>query len=269
MKPVPSPASIVVPAFREAPNLKPLTERLFAALTATGREAELIIVDDNSQDGTEEIVAELAATFPIRVIVRRDERGLSSAVLTGLREARFDRFVVLDADLQHPPEAVPAILDRLEREDTDFVIGTRYGGDGGIAGDWPVLRRLASWTATRLARPLAPLSDPMSGFFALTRETFERADRLDPIGYKIALELYVKAHCHSPGEVPIQFDTRSAGESKFSVGEQVRYVRHLWRLYCYRYPGFIWACGGGAILAITTVICVVGLQYARAKAKTP
>ena len=194
----PPAVSVVVPTFREAPNIKPLVERVSAVLGKTGRDFELIIVDDHSQDGTEEIVDSLPGCFPVRLIVRRGERGLSSAVVTGFREARYDRFVVMDADLQHPPEMLGALVDRLEQEDCDFVIGTRYLGAGAIDEGWPVLRRLASRVATALARPLMPLSDPMSGFFALRRSTFDRAEKLDPIGYKIGLELFVKCRCARP-----------------------------------------------------------------------
>ncbi len=232
----PTAASIIVPAYREAPNIEPLTSRVFAATTAAGIEAELIIVDDDSQDGTEAIVERLRGRYPIRLVVRRGERGLSGAVLAGFRQARFDRFVVMDADLQHPPELIPRLLARLEQSDCDFVIGTRYGARGSIADDWPLRRRIGSVVATFLARPLAPLSDPMSGFFALHRRTWEQAATLDPIGYKIALELFVKGGCRRPAEVPITFASRTAGASKASLAEGRRYLRHLWRLYRFRFP---------------------------------
>jgi dolichol-phosphate mannosyltransferase len=236
MGPSPTAASIIVPTYREAANIEPLTTRVFAATTAAGIEAELIIVDDDSQDGTEAIVERLRGQYPIRLIVRRGQRGLSGAVLAGFGEARFDRFVVMDADLQHPPESIPRLLARLEQDHCDFVLGTRYGGAGSIASDWPPLRRLGSAIATLLARPLAPLSDPMSGFFALHRRTWEQAASLDPIGYKIALELFVKGGCRHPAEVPITFASRTAGASKASLGEGRRYLRHLWRLYRFRFP---------------------------------
>ncbi len=228
-------ASIIVPTYHEAPNIEPLVTRLFAATAQAGIEVELIIVDDNSQDGTEEIVERLRKQYPVRLVVRRGERGLSGAVLAGFREARCDKFVVLDADLQHPPEMVPQVLARLDQGDCDFVIGTRYAGAGSVAGDWPVVRRLGSAVATLLARPLARLSDPMSGFFALHRRTWEQAAPLDPIGYKIALELFVKGRCRRPAEVPITFATRTAGESKASFAEGRRYLRHLARLYRFRF----------------------------------
>ena len=126
MPPLLSAVSIVVPTFREAPNIKPLVERIFAAIAPTGRKAELILVDDDSQDGTEAIIEELSATHPIRLIVRREARGLSSAVLAGFQAAEHDLFVVMDADLQHPPEMIPTLIDRLERGGCDFAIGSRY-----------------------------------------------------------------------------------------------------------------------------------------------
>ncbi len=251
----PSAVSIIVPTFREAANIKPLVERIFAATARAGSEAELILVDDNSQDGTEAIVEKLRAEYPVRLIVRRDDRGLSSAVLCGFRQAKYGRFVVLDADLQHPPEMIPALLNRLDEEECDFVIGTRYGADGAIAEHWPRLRRLGSRFATLLARPLVPLSDPLSGFFALHRETWRRAEALDPIGYKIGLELYVKGRCKHPAEVPIRFEARAAGESKLTFMEQVRYLRHLGRLYRVRFPSLPWFLGvavlaGAALVAL-------------------
>jgi dolichol-phosphate mannosyltransferase len=245
-------ASIVVPTFREGPNLEPLIERTFAATSSAGIGAEMIIVDDNSQDETEEVVGALASRHPVRLIVRRDERGLSSAVLAGFREARFDVLVVMDADLQHPPELVPVLIDRLAQPGCDFATGTRYAAGAEIAENWPWLRRLNSRLAILLARPLTPLSDPMSGFFALRRETWMAADRLDPIGYKIGLELYVKGRCRRPAEVPIRFGVRAHGTSKTSIAERIRYLRHLRRLYVYR---FAW----GSRVAGSLLIAVVGL----------
>lgn len=214
----------------------------------------MILVDDNSQDGTEAIVEELRSKHPVRLIVRRSQRGLSSAVLAGFREAKYDRFVVLDADLQHPPEMIPALLDRLDEDDCDFVIGTRYSGEGAIAGDWPILRRLASRLATLLARPLMPVSDPLAGFFALRREAWERATSCEPIGYKIGLELYVKGRCIHPGEVPIRFAARAAGESKLSIAVQLRYLRHLGRLYRFRFPVLAWCAGTGVLAGVSLLV---------------
>jgi len=229
-------ASIIVPTYREAPNLPHLFDRLFSALQKAQIDAEVIIVDDNSRDGTVEIVGDHAEQFPVKVLVRTGERGLSSAVLAGFEEAHADRLVVMDADLQHPPESVPDLIGKLDDPRCDFVIGTRYAGSGGVEDDWPFVRRVVSRVATLMAKPLVPLSDPMSGFFALRREVWQRAQSLDPIGYKIALELYVKGRCRHPVEVPIRLAARVAGETKLSLRVQIRYIRHLWRLYRFRFP---------------------------------
>lgn len=252
------PASIIVPTYMEQPNIRPLVERVFSSMSAAGIGAELIIVDDDSKDGTEETVTQLQSHHPVRIIARREERGLSRAVLAGFAVARHDRFVVLDGDLQHPPEMIPALLAHLEEDDCDFVIGTRYGAGGSVAEEWPMMRRLVSASATLLARPLAPLSDPMSGFFAIRRATWEGAAKLDPIGYKIALELYVKGGCTKPREVPIRFAARVAGTSKLSFAEQIRYIRHLAKLYRFRFP-WVRMLAWSVILAVILIIVVVFL----------
>ena len=232
----PRSASIIAPAYREAGNLEPLISRIAAAARLSGWTVEILIVDDDSQDGTEELIGRLGTSHPVRLIVRHEQRGLASAVLAGFREAKFDRFVVLDADLQHPPELIPDLLQRLDDPGCDFVLGTRYGHAGSIVASWPWKRRFASRLATLSARPLARVSDPMSGYFALPRSTWERADRLDPVGYKIALELIVKGRCRQVAEIPIRFDVRSAGESKFGIHQAIAYARHLGRLYRFRFP---------------------------------
>lgn len=233
--------SIIVPTYREAPNIEPLVRRTFSATREAGIEAEMIIVDDNSQDGAEQIVSRLAANYSVRILVRKQDRGLSSAVVAGFQQAKFDRLLVLDADLQHPPEMIPKLVAALDDPDCDFVVGSRYGSGGAIADSWPWYRRLGSLAATLLARPLTPVHDPMSGFFALRRAAWERAAaRVSPLGYKIGLELYVKAGCRSPVEIPIRFESRAAGESKLNLRTQLDYQRHLCRLYAFRFPKLVW-----------------------------
>lgn len=240
--------SIVVPAYREAENLRPLVTRIGAALA--GRAYEIVIVDDDSNDGTQSVAAELSSEFPVQLIVRKDERGLSSAVLRGFEQARGDVLIVMDADLQHPPEALPEFLARFADPSVEFVMGTRYSCGGEIAEDWSLGRRLGSKGASLLALPLAPVSDPMSGFFALRRSVWHRAEELDAIGYKIALELLVKSRATRIEEVPIRFATRVAGESKASLAEMLRYLKHLRRLYAFRRPG---------VLVVVVMVALVAL----------
>ncbi len=227
--------SLVVPALNEAVNLPLLLTRVAAAMT--GISYELIVVDDDSRDETPAVCERLAREYPLRLIVRRPPRdGLSGAVLRGLAEAKGATFVVMDADLQHPPERVPMLLAALEAGG-DFAIGSRYVAGGSTQEHWGFFRQVNSRIATLLARPFAgTVRDPMSGFFALRRSTFKQAERLTPYGYKIGLELMCKCRVHEVREVPIHFDLRTKGDSKLTMTQQFKYLEHLSRLYDYQYP---------------------------------
>ena len=227
----------MVPALNEAGNLGALVRRVDAALA--GRRYEILIVDDDSCDGTAQICANLAGQYPLELLVRRRPTdGLSGAAILGLSRARGEYLVVIDADLQHPPERIPDLLAPLARREADFVLGSRYVPGGSTERQWGPLRRINSRLATLLARPFAAnICDPMSGFFALKRETYRRAGRLNPVGYKIALELLCKCRVRRVREVPIHFGLRAGGDSKLTVGQQVRYLEHLSRLYDFKFPG--------------------------------
>ena len=226
--------SIVVPTFKEAANIAPLVERVQAAVVREGVDWELLFVDDDSQDGSEAIVAELARQAPVRMEVRRDPpRDLSLSVIHGMRMARYDRMVVMDADLSHPPEKIGALLTALNDGST-FAVGSRYVAGGEIDADWGLMRRLNSRIATLLALPLVRCSDPMSGFFATDRRWLPDLKQLRPIGYKIGLELMVRGRLRVR-EVPIGFSDRDRGESKMNLRQQLNYLHHLHRLYRYRY----------------------------------
>jgi dolichol-phosphate mannosyltransferase len=156
-----------------------------------------------------------------------------------MERAQGDLLICMDADLSHPPESIPELITALEDPATDFVIGSRYVPGGSTEEGWGLFRWLNSKVATLLARPLTSTSDPMAGFFGLRREAFSKARELNPIGYKIGLELLVKCGCRGVREVPIRFANRLHGESKLSLREQLNYVRHLRRLYRFRFG--VWA----------------------------
>lgn len=201
------------------------------AMTANGRTYEIWVIDDDSNDDTPQVVAEAAANMPVNLVIRKENRDLSLAVVEGLRRATGNLLVVMDADLSHPPERIPNLLTALEQPPTDFVIGSRFAS-GGRTEDWNSGRRLNSYVATLLCKPLVgPIRDPMAGFFALSRSTLQRTERLDPIGYKIGLELICRCRCQHVVEVPIVFRNRVRGESKLSIEQQRRYLEHLGRLY--------------------------------------
>lgn len=220
--------TVVVPTYNERDNLAALAQRLFAVLDPST--VELLVVDDNSPDRTADLARQLGRTWPVRCIVRREERGLATAVMAGLRDARGELVVVMDADLSHPPERIPALTEALGRTGVQMAIGSRFVAGGHVDLHWPVHRRLNSLVARLLARPLTPVRDMMSGFFCVRRADL-RIDRLRPVGYKIALELIVRHGWDRVVEVPITFADRAAGRTKLNIGEQVRYLRHLTRLY--------------------------------------
>jgi dolichol-phosphate mannosyltransferase len=229
--------SIIVPTLNEAENLPLLVPRIAAAMA--GRPYEVVVVDDASRDDTRAVCAKLAGAYPLTLHVReRPKDGLSGAVLEGFAHARGDVLVVLDADLQHPPERIPDLLAPLERGDADFVLGSRHAPGGTVAERWGLFRRLNSRVATLLARPFAgrETTDPMSGFFALRRETLDGAQRLTPLGYKIGLELMCKCRVGRVREIPIHFIARQHGRSKLTVAQQFRYLEHLSRLYDFTFP---------------------------------
>ncbi|MGB7159611.1 MAG: glycosyltransferase [Tepidisphaeraceae bacterium] len=251
--------SIIIPTLNEAENLPLLVPRIGEVLRGT--KYEVIVVDDDSRDDTRGVCAKLSAQYPLALIVRQNIKdGLSGAVLQGMAAASGRTLVVMDADLQHPPEKIPELLAALDAG-ADFVIGSRYVPGGSTAERWGPLRKLNSWVATFLARPFAGRThDPMSGFFALRRETYLGATRLTPLGYKIALELMCKARVQDVREVPIHFAMRERGQSKLNLKQQFRYLEHLSRLYDFAFPRaspivkFLMATAAGWALA--------GLVYA-------
>lgn len=250
--------SVIVPTYCEAENLPVLVPRITAAFQCAGLHREVLIVDDNSSDNTEEVCKELEAGHPVRLIVRKGERGLSSAVIHGMKQARGTVLVVIDADLSHPPEKIPELVQAIQAEGADFAIGSRYVPGGGTDESWGLFRWLNSKVATLLARPLTPARDPMAGFFAIRRSRFQSATNLDPIGYKIGLELMVKCGCRRIKEVPIFFGNRLRGKSKLSLKEQLNYLRHLKRLYEHKLGGaaqpvqFAMIGASGMVVDLTT-----------------
>ena len=222
----------MAPTLREAANLSPLAERVAGALAGSGLAWELLLVDDDSRDGSEAVAAGLAARLPVRMHVRRGVApDLSRAVLDGIALGRYDRIVVMDADLSHPPERIPDLLAALDAG-CDMAVGSRYVAGASTAGDWGLARVLNSRLATLLAAPLATCSDPMAGFFAVDRRALPDLATLRPVGYKIGLELMVRGRLRV-GEAPIAFDDRRRGKSKLGWRQRLDYLRHLGRLYAH------------------------------------
>jgi dolichol-phosphate mannosyltransferase len=217
--------AVIVPSFNERENVPALYRKLTAALAGTS--FEMIVVDDNSPDGTAEVARALSRSVPnLRVIHRIGRRGLSSAVTEGMGATSAPFIAVIDADLQHDETILPEML-RLAQSGDDVVIGTRYAGGGAMSGGLSATREKGSRFATQLATTLTGvnLSDPMSGFFLLRREIYEDvAPELSRDGFKILLDIVVTATHErrrsggalKVGEVPYSFRARQSGESKMS-----------------------------------------------------
>ncbi len=255
--------SIVVPTFNEAENIRVLVERLSRVLR--GINYEIIVVDDNSPDGTWRVAQELAKKgYPIRVIRRIGERGLGSAIVRGLYEAQGEFVVVMDADLQHPPEVVPQLYREALRSGADIVVASRYARGGGVKG-WSRIRLLISRTASILAYVLLAesrrTSDPMSGFFLVRRKLVEKV-RLEGRSWKVLLELLAKAPSVRVSEVPYVFERRYRGESKLGLRAMIDYVFDLLRLGNYRALKFVTVGASGTIVNLAILWLLRGLLSA-------
>lgn len=227
--------SVILPTYNEFENVKIIVPRILAVLSDARLESEVVIVDDNSPDGTSEVAIRLARDHPVRVYVRKNERGLATAVMKGLELALGDICVVMDADLSHPVEMIPKLVKPILEGQCDVTVGSRYTLGGGCES-WPFMRRFISKFSGLLARGLTRLSDPTSGFMAIRRSAL-KGIILDPVGWKIVLEVIVKTGAIFQ-EVPIIFLDRQTGASKLNTRVQTQYIAHLWKLYLFRYPVF-------------------------------
>lgn len=226
------PLSIVVPTYNERDRLSQLVGALFRAYAAEGIDAELIIVDDNSPDGTGALADELAAQHRIQVIHRRGKLGLGTAVIEGFNAARAPVVGVIDADMSHPPGLLPRMFAIMQERSADIVIGSRYIPGGGTR-NWPVGRLLLSRAACLMARGLTPVRDATSGLFLIRRD-LARGVRISAGGFKICLELLVRGRPAAVVEVPYVFEGRTAGESKMNLKEAVGYLEQLRDLHRFK-----------------------------------
>ena len=230
--------SVIVPTYNESKNIIGILDSLRKHLPI-GTDTEIIVVDDNSPDGTGNIVEEYAKNSKkenaqsVQIIHRKTERGLSSAILTGIKYAKGDAVVVMDGDFSHPPQTIPKMIEELQKSECDIVVASRYVNGGSVKG-WPFKRKIISKGATKIARHGLgiKIKDPMSGFFAFKRSIINNI-KFDAIGYKILLEILVKARGVKVKEIPYEFINRKDGSSKLDTSVAVNYVKSLWKLYRY------------------------------------
>lgn len=228
--------SLVVPTYDEADNIGDLLRGLHAALKATGFGFELIVVDDDSPDETWRVAARLATEIPELTVIRRKEAtGLATAVIGGWSYAHGRLLGAIDGDGQHPPNVIVDLLASMG-EGADVAVASRHLPEGGMVG-WSAARRLLSRGAQTLGQLLLPgtvgrVTDPMSGYFLLRRDIVAGTE-MDPVGYKILLEVLARCDVRRLVESPYVFLQRTAGRSKVAVGHYVSYLRHLLRLRVY------------------------------------
>jgi dolichol-phosphate mannosyltransferase len=221
----PAELTVVIPTYNERDRLAELVTRLFAAADAARVGLELVVVDDNSPDGTGQIADELSQKYRVRVVHRAGKLGLGTAVVAGFNVASADIIGVMDADFSHPPELVPVLLRAFRETGADVVVASRYIR-GGSTPNWPFKRKLMSRFACLLARPLSPIRDAASGFF-LIRHSIAKQVAIKAGGFKICLELIVRGWPTKLVELPYRFDDRELGESKMSTREAAGYLFQL------------------------------------------
>lgn len=224
--------SIILPTYNEAENLPIIIPRIFNILEKAGIAAEVIVIDDNSPDGTGKIAQRISNKYPVKVNIRKNKRGLGTAILKGLQMARGEICVVMDTDLSHPVEAIPDMIKLIIEKKADMTLGSRYIEGGGFQ-DSSFIRKTVSKVAGLLARGITTATDPTSGFMAI-RKSILKDTNLDPISWKLPLEIIVKCRPRVV-EVPIIFTTRQKGKSKLNLKVSLKYLQHLFNLYCYRF----------------------------------
>ena len=226
--------SIIIPTYNERGNIIRLITSIASIIRRSAIQGEIIVVDDNSPDGTASAVKKLSkyAPLPVRLIKRPEKMGLSSAVIDGIAAAKYDVVGVMDADFSHPPEFIPRLAIPVLKGECDFAIGSRYINGGRIVR-WPFSRRAISIGATFLSRPLTGVKDSVSGYFFFRKDILRNVV-LEGIGYKICLEILVKGKYREVREIPITFVNRKEGKSKLDLKECANYVFHLIKLYSHR-----------------------------------
>jgi dolichol-phosphate mannosyltransferase len=217
--------SIIVPTYNERDRLPELVSAIFAAYGAEGLDGEIVIVDDNSPDGTGALADQLAERQRIRVLHRPGKLGLGTAVIDGFAAASASVVGVIDADMSHPPTLLPRMFAIMQQARADVVVASRYVSGGGTR-NWSTMRLLMSRAACLAARGLTPVRDATSGFFLIRRD-LARGVRISAGGFKICLELLVRGRPANVVEVPYIFAGRTAGESKMNLKEALGYLVQL------------------------------------------
>ena len=221
--------SVVIPTYNEREGIEDTIKKITDTFQQAGINGEVIVVDDDSPDKTWKFCQSIQDGYPLQVIRRTGERGLSSAVIRGWQDARGKILGVMDADGSHDERALPAMVKALENNEIQLAVGSRYVPGGDTPG-WPWIRRFISKFAVSLALPVSSLKDATAGFCLFRREVIDGV-KLDPVGWKIVLEVFVKGNYRDFREFPITFRDREKGQSKLGNKAVLNYLEHLLKLW--------------------------------------
>ena len=215
--------SLIVPTYNEAANIPLLVKEIFSLVDTKRIDLEIIFVDDNSPDGTADVIEGLSHQFPLRVVRRKGKMGLGSAVRAGFNASTRPYLGVMDGDLSHDPTILNNLINSLT--EYDIAIGSRFEKNSSVE-NWNWLRKILSYTGVGLARILTKTHDPLSGYFFLQRSVIDGIN-LETLGYKILLEILVKGNYHHITEIPFHFRMRQYSQSKLNIREHMLFMRQL------------------------------------------
>lgn len=229
--------ALIIPTLREAGNIRSVLDHTRSVLDPLGIRYEIIVVDDDSDDGTGEIVSAIALEDPrVRLIVRKGAKGVAGATLLGWQNTDATILGEMDADLQHPPELLPSLISAI-LAGHDAAVGSRYV-EGGSLGDWNPARKILSaaalWVAMPVQRKQIRVKDPTSGFFLVRRECLDQVE-FQRTGFKLLLDILVRGRVGSIKEVPFTFRGRDLGASKATFQVALEYAGLLTKLYWARF----------------------------------
>ncbi len=205
----------VIPTYNEVKNIKPLIEEIYAQIDTARIQLDILIVDDNSPDGTADEVRRMAAVYPVDVLVREGKMGLGSAVRAGFAHTESPYILVMDADMSHDPSVLNVMFEALLAH--DIVIGSRFLSESYVQ-DWKPARKALSYIGVWMAKHLTRVEDPLSGYFAIRRDVISGV-ALTTVGYKILFEILIKGRYDSVTEIPFTFRIRTESVSKLNVSE--------------------------------------------------
>ncbi|WP_448577227.1 polyprenol monophosphomannose synthase [Thermosphaera sp.] len=250
--------TIVLPTYNEAENIPLIIEELGKVMDSLGHEWEVVVVDDNSPDGTAEVARELSSKYPVKVIVRAGRMGLTSAIHAGVINAQGNLIIVMDADLQHPPSTIPLLVEK--SSECDIVIASRYVKGGKTTG-FPLIRKITSLGAIILTRILISkarnVKDPVSGFFLVKRNIVKNWEPVEPYGYKALTEILATSDNARICEVPFEFKARTKGSSKLSFRIILAHIKTLMKLNPFGFTLLAVGCAGILVILLYIIYFII------------